>query len=834
MTLAFYTRYALRALARGGQRTLLAVLCVAFGVMSLVSMQLLAGLIHGSVVGDPRALIGGDAALHPGEGQVVTEAQLAGLDRLRAAGSLGNYTPIAPLFAAMLKPAGTGQVYFLTRGARGVDPATYPLVGSIPLRAPANTSFAAAIGQPLGAVITRDLADSLGFHVGDRFTLIGDADTLLPQLQVTGIAQDVPNRQGDGIYYSLDTARTLTGRSQVAGQVAVTWGPAGAPPLAPLQADGWGVETAADLAANGIGRAATVFDFMLKAAGILGLVVGGIGVANTLQVLLARRTLEIAALKTLGYRRRDLLALFGVETALLGLAGGLVGAVVGVALAAGLVNLLGATGLFLLSWAVDPTIVAGGVATGVLTAVIFGLYTIVRASSVRPSVLLRNLPARGTWGTRLAGFALLLGLLVLFSAISAVVMGSPLAGAEVIGGGLAGLLALMILLGGTLFVLLRLPVPHVPLLVLARQNLKRQPLRAVFPLVALFMGIFTIGFATGTLVDAFQRVASQQKSAGGYNLVVYGRPSTAEATRQALVGAGVGTIHTALHIPAQVQTRAGAPLPGVSFLDGRTPADATWDVQATGGAWPGAEDAVLVPARAATVAGLAPGDLLAVVPAGGVTTTVRVAGFYTPQGGDALDLPGKASGGLLVSQALAARLGGAGGSTVFAGTLPVAQLEPVATALGRALPEAIIVSKADLNNSLGRRYASLLTFVDGVAALALVAGTILIANAVGLALIERRRELGILKAVGFTAGRVLRMLALENALLGLLAGGFGVIAVAVAMAIINVLRPAAQLSLDPGVGLALLAVAVLLTLGTTALVAWQPTRARPLDVLRNE
>ena len=35
-----------RALPRGGQRTSLALLCVAFGVMSLVAMQLLAGLIH--------------------------------------------------------------------------------------------------------------------------------------------------------------------------------------------------------------------------------------------------------------------------------------------------------------------------------------------------------------------------------------------------------------------------------------------------------------------------------------------------------------------------------------------------------------------------------------------------------------------------------------------------------------------------------------------------------------------------------------------------------------------------------------------------------------------
>ena len=104
----------------------------------------------------------------------------------------------------------------------------------------------------------------------------------------------------------------------------------------------------------------------------------------------------------------------------------------------------------------------------------------------------------------------------------------------------------------------------------------------------------------------------------------------------------------------------------------------------------------------------------------------------------------------------------------------------------------------------------------------------------GLALVERRRELGVLKAVGFTAGRVLAMLALENALLGVLAGVAGMGAVAIAMAGINYLRPAALLSLDPGLAAIMVGVSVALTLLVTALVAWQPTRVRPLAVLREE
>ncbi len=49
----------------------------------------------------------------------------------------------------------------------------------------------------------------------------------------------------------------------------------------------------------------------LQIIGLLALLLGGIGIVNTMQVSLSRRRTEIAMLKTAGYRRRDLYALFG-------------------------------------------------------------------------------------------------------------------------------------------------------------------------------------------------------------------------------------------------------------------------------------------------------------------------------------------------------------------------------------------------------------------------------------------------------------------------------------------------------------------------------------------
>src|SRR5260370_38264520 len=71
--------------------------------------------------------------------------------------------------------------------------------------------------------------------------------------------------------------------------------------------------------------------YFLEIVGLLALLIGGVGIVNTIQVTLQRRRLEIAMLKTSGYRRRDLFGLYGTETGLLGLAGGGLGAVPGAA-----------------------------------------------------------------------------------------------------------------------------------------------------------------------------------------------------------------------------------------------------------------------------------------------------------------------------------------------------------------------------------------------------------------------------------------------------------------------------------------------------------------------
>ena len=77
-------------------------------------------------------------------------------------------------------------------------------------------------------------------------------------------------------------------------------------------------------------------------------------------------------------------------------------------------------------------------------------------------------------------------------------------------------------------------------------------------------------------------------------------------------------------------------------------------------------------------------------------------------------------------------------------------------------------------------------------------------------------------------------IAIEYALLGLVAGVAGMGAVALAFKVINHLRPVARLTLDFTQAPAMVAVATAIALASAVAVAWRPTHARPLDVLRQE
>lgn len=86
-----------------------------------------------------------------------------------------------------------------------------------------------------------------------------------------------------------------------------------------------------------VGQITGLLTLFLGGIAGISLIVGGVGIANTMFMSVIERTKEIGTLKAVGASRHDILALFVIESAMIGLIGGVAGATLGaaVALAAG-------------------------------------------------------------------------------------------------------------------------------------------------------------------------------------------------------------------------------------------------------------------------------------------------------------------------------------------------------------------------------------------------------------------------------------------------------------------------------------------------------------------
>jgi putative ABC transport system permease protein len=817
---AFLIRYALRSLLRGGQRSLLAITCIAFGVLSLVALQLLAHTVNRSTAVPPRLAMGGDLRIARSDGSL-TEADRTLLDSLTRSGDLDAVTYLARGETGLLRSTRSGLVQFVGRSI-AVDPATYPLAGR--LRLAGGGSAADALSQDGSVVVTRDLALRLGVVTGDTLRYGGELQRSAV-LVVGGVGEAMPDRRGQTMLYSFETARRVLDDARPGWASATARQDSAV--AARLRSAGFTVTRAVE---QGPDRTARLFGTMLRGAGLLGLIIGGIGVGYTLQVMLTRRRLEIATLRTLGYRTNRLLLLFGVEAGVLGLIGGVAGTILAVALSAQLVRLLDRTaGALMLEHGIAWHAVGAGPLLGVTTAVLFGMAAIVRAAGVRPAVLMRDLPVRAPRRAAVGSAGLYALLTLLFTGVASVVMGSVVGGLAVVALAIVGTLLLGIVLTSLLWLLVRVPLPGLPLVNMARANLRSRQIRSAFSLIALFAGTFAIGFAATAMMSGSARVAERRGSDEGLNLRVFvGAGDEAHAV-DALHALGARRVLTSASMDLETVTHGSGSLRMLTRADvlDRNTIGELVDI-AEGAALDEEAGGVLVHWWIAQQTSVGVGDSI-VVGIGDRTVLLTVVGTYRPHEDDFFAAPR----GLVVAPVTAAQLGAEARPSLLADVDPRA-LATAAEVLGRRLPASMVLSRREMNDFLVSQYQSLFTFVVAVAALALLAGAVLIANSVALAMVERRRELGVLKAVGFTSRRVLRTILLENAGLGLVAGITGVAAVHVVSAVLNVRNPGIDLQLGAGPGVLLVAISMLLAMAAAGLVAWGPVHVRPLEVLRDE
>jgi putative ABC transport system permease protein len=134
-------------------------------------------------------------------------------------------------------------------------------------------------------------------------------------------------------------------------------------------------------AASSVNKTLTI---LLAGIAAISLLVGGIGVMNIMLVSVTERIREIGLRKALGATPRVIRRQFLVEASLLGLAGGVLGAGVGLAGAVILPHLISS------AVAISPAAVTGAIAVAMLIGLVFGVYPAGRAARLAPIDALRT------------------------------------------------------------------------------------------------------------------------------------------------------------------------------------------------------------------------------------------------------------------------------------------------------------------------------------------------------------------------------------------------------------------------------------------------------------
>lgn len=175
---------------------------------------------------------------------------------------------------------------------------------------------------------------------------------------------------------------------------------------------------------------------------------------------------------------------------------------------------------------------------------------------------------------------------------------------------------------------------------------------------------------------------------------------------------------------------------------------------------------------------------------------------------------------------------------------PGTPVDAVAGALRAKLGPAFHVAPAQEKTS---RIASMLGSLQaGLVCGGLLAaqiGLFLIYNTMLISIVQRKREIGIMRALGLTAGQVVRLLTLEGALLGVVASTLGVgMGIALASLMLRTMSrtvnemyvgvAATKVQVDAGLVAGCLVFGVVTTLGAAFLAARSALRIRPVESLR--
>jgi len=370
------------------RRLLLYMSAISLGVAALVAIDSFAGNVTRSISEQSRALLGGDISFR--SRRPFSDTQKAILDTLaRTQRAAFSRVTTFPSMALVPRSGATRLVQ-----VRAVS-ANYPFYGVITTE-PAGRWR--TLQQGANALVDPSLLIALNARLGDTITLG------FGRFVIAAVLKDVPGTPGVA---EIIGPRVFIPERYLAETQLLTFGstaeysvlarlPSGANPgrairqLRPsLEKNQVRVRTVTESEDNTTEAIQQLTRF-IGIVGLVALLLGGVGVASGVRAFVARKIDTVAILRCIGASSGQVLGMYVVQAAAMGIIGAAAGAALGVAIQFGLPSVFGD----FLPVDVDVTVEPGAILTGLLIggwiALIFSLRPLLALRNVSPLQTLRR------------------------------------------------------------------------------------------------------------------------------------------------------------------------------------------------------------------------------------------------------------------------------------------------------------------------------------------------------------------------------------------------------------------------------------------------------------
>jgi putative ABC transport system permease protein len=587
-----------------------------------------------------------------------------------------------------------------------------------------------------------------------------------------------------------------------------------------------------------------IIRYFLLGFGLIALLVGAFVIFNTLSITVAQRTREYATLRTLGASRKQVMRSVKLEGLVIGLGASVIGLLLGLGIAKGMVALFAAMGVELpkATTVIQTRTIVVSLLLGTVITLIASIIPARRATRVPPIAAVREgstLPP-----TRMAGHSAKAGVVVTVASLAAIALGifaGGVSGAAVgllLGGGVLGLFAGIALLAPRLVK----PLAHVvgwPARriggvagELAGANANRNPGRTASTAAALMIGLTLVTvvavLGSGLRASTEQAISDQVRAdyiVDGKDEVPF-RAAEGDALRRVAGVTGATNVRSDRAVVQGKENQVAGIDPATigrfyHFDWSKGSSDSTLAQLGTDGA--------LVTKAYAENENLKVGGRLSIQTPSGQKGTLVIRGIYDPPATKAL------LGEIAVtSQAFDKAFTQPKNSlTLLAGDpSAAAAIESTTKGFGDATFHTAAAYPKDATKSLGTLLAMLYVLL-GFSVIVSLFGMV---NTMVLSVFERTREIGMLRTIGMTRRQARRMIRHESIITALIGAALGLgLGVFLSALVTQALSDQDMVLSIPWPSLAAFTlVAVLAGIGAAIMPARRASRLNVLDALHYE